>query len=39
MLSVLVTCLLSDVAVILGVLAAAGVLAAIGLTVCCVKKK
>ncbi|XP_052550179.1 CUB domain-containing protein 1 isoform X1 [Tympanuchus pallidicinctus] len=28
-----------DLAVILGVLAAAGVLAAIGLTVCCVKKK
>lgn len=38
-LSALVPCLFADLGVILAVVAGAGVLAAIGLTVCCVKKK
>lgn len=39
LLSVLVPCLFADLGVILAVVAGAGVLTAIGLTVCCVKKK
>jgi len=39
LLSILVPCLFADLGVILAVVAGAGVLMAIGLTVCCVKKK
>lgn len=39
LLSVLVPCLFADLGIILGVVAGAGVLTAIGLTVYCVKKK
>ena len=39
LLNVLVPCLFADLGVILAVVAGAGVLVAIGLTVCCVKKK